>query len=273
MLKKLFFYVTLFVFILSTKSYADDLVISDTTKTIRELKENIEWLDKAKEDLYIKLKDFAPDQKLKSYFKEDLNLVDLENLRITIDEYNKNKNILERELQEKSKQILDTTEIRKELLEEKKELYKNLTKYIKVDQYENYKEYIKSDTAIYSERKEIDSDIYRKQELINTKVNILEEKIKEHRTYLEESLQRLVEWKMDEKLEFLSKNKNFANLKNEEKVLVIDKTIIKTQTLITEFQNEDLVTSSNLNNTKKIEIYNIVLNKLKEFQLSFQTKK
>jgi len=122
-------------------------------------------------------------------------------MRYIIDEYNKNKQNLERELQEKSKQLLDTTGIRKNLLEEKKELYKKLTSFIKTNEYSNYLEYIKSDTTIYFERKEIDSDIYRKQEIINTKVNVLEEKIKEHRIYLEESLQRLVESKMDERLE------------------------------------------------------------------------
>jgi len=85
-----------------------------------------------------------------------------------------------------------------------------LTTFIKIEQYNNYLDYIKSDTTIYFERKEIDSDIYRKQEIINTKVNVLEERIKEHRIYLEESLQRLVESKMDEKLELLKQNKNFS---------------------------------------------------------------
>lgn len=269
MYKNLFLFITFFISFFSTVSCANDSVISDSTKTIRELKENIEWLDKAKEDLYIKIKDFSPDQKLKSYFRDDLNLVDLENMRYIIDSYNKNKSLLEVDLQEKSKQLLDTSDIRKKLLEEKKELYKNLTKYIKTDSYDDYKEYIKSDTTIYFEKKEIDSDIYRKQEILNTKVNVLEEKIKEHRTYIEESLQILVEWKMDEKLELLKQNKNFTALKNTQKIEVIDKTIIKTQSLIKSFEEESSISNS-LNNTKKIEVYKIVLYKLQDFRNSFK---
>ncbi|MDD3793554.1 MAG: hypothetical protein PHI37_01985 [Candidatus Gracilibacteria bacterium] len=269
MLQKIFIFLTLFVSFFGAQSYANDLVFSDSTKTIRELKENIEGLDKAKEDLYIKIKDFAPDQKLKSYFREDLTLVDLENIRLIIDEYNKNKYVLEIELQEKSKQLLDTSDIRKKLLEEKKELYKKLTSFIKSSEYSNYLEYIKSDTTIYFEKKEIDSDIYRKQEILNNKVNILEEKIKEHRIYIEESLQKLVEGKMDEKLEFLKQNKNFSGLTNIQKVEVIEKTIIKTQTFIKSYEDE-IQNSANINNNKKIEVYNIVLQKLEDFKNSYK---
>jgi len=85
--------------------------------------------------LYLKIKDFAPDQKLKSYFREDLTLIDLENMRIIIDQYNKNKLNLELKLQEKSKQLIDTSDIKKNLLEEKKELYKKLTSFIKTSEY------------------------------------------------------------------------------------------------------------------------------------------
>lgn len=272
MLQKVLLFITLSILCLSTKSYANDLVFSDSTKTIRELKENIEGLDKAKEDLYLKLKDFAPDQKLRSYFRDDLSLLDLENMRSIIDEYNKNKQELEKELQERSKQLLDTSMVRKNLLEEKKELYKKLTSFIKTNEYSNYLEYIKSDTTIYFERKEIDSDIYRKQEIINTKVNILEEKIKEHRIYLEESLQRLVESKMDERLELLNQNKSFALLKNKQKIEVIEKTIEKAQILINELsiQNINDTNSISINNRKKIEIYKVVVNKLEEFKKKFK---
>lgn len=267
MLQKIILFITLFVSFFLPESYANDLVVSDSTKTIRELKENIEWLDKAKEELYLKIKDFAPDQKLKSYFRDDLTLIDLENMRVIIDLYNKNKLNLEIQLQEKSKQLIDTSDIKKSLLEEKKELYKKLTSFIKTSEYSNYLEYIKSDTTIYFERKEIDSDIYRKQEILNTKVNILEEKIKEHRTYIEESLQKLVEWKMDEKLELLKQNKNFSVLKNTQKIEVIEKTIIKTQSLIKSYEDDS---SNTLNNNKKIEVYKIVLAKLQDFKNSFK---
>lgn len=274
MLKKIILFITLFVMFSSTKSFAYDLVLSDEWKTIRELKESIEWLDKVKSELYNKLNDFNPDQKLKTFFRDDLVLADLDNLRKIIEQYIKNNSLLEEELSEKSKKLLDVTDIRIKLLEEKKDLYKKMTPFIKSDSYQNYLDYIKSDTAIYSEKKEIDSSIYRKQEIINSKVTILEEKIKEHKTFLEDSLKTLVEWIMDEKINYLSNNKSFSELTNIEKTKILEKTTIKIQNNIDIMKNEALLDNSTIfikvNNDKKIEIYNIVLKKLEDFKNSFK---
>lgn len=274
MFKKLFLFIILFLTISWTKSYAWDLVISDETKTIRELKESIEWLDKLRNDLYTKLQDFSPDQKLKTFFREDLTMTDLESLKLIIEQYINHKSLLEAELLDSSKKLLDVTEIRIKLLWEKKELYTKMTQFIKVDSYQNYLDFIKSDTAIYSERKEIDSSIYRKQEIINNKVTILEEKIKEHKTYLEDSLKILVEWRMDEKITILSNNKSFLELANTEKVKILEKTILKINNTIESMKTdsiwENISTFIKVNNDKKIEIYNIVLQKLEDFKNSYK---
>lgn len=249
-----------------TKSYANDLVVSDSSKTIRELKESIES-DKTKSEIHLKLKDFSPDQKLNSFFRDDLNAQDIWNVKLIIEQYNKSKENLEDDLLNKSKQLLDTSSIKVKLLEEKKKFYIDLTKYIKMDQYQSYLDYIKSDTTI-------DSNIYRKQELVNTKVTILEEKIKEHKENLEDSLQKLVENKMDEKVYFLSQNVNFSNLDNNEKIKILDKSIYKIDWLIEKMKSDNLnLWTSNFiksNNIKKIEIYNIVLNKLESFKNTYK---
>lgn len=274
MLKKLFLFIILFLTISWTKSYAWDLVLSDETKTIRELKESIEWLDKVRNDLYTKLQDFSPDQKLKTFFRDDLTMADLENLKLIIEQYINHKSLLEAELLDSSKKLLDVTDIRIKLLWEKKELYTNMTQFIKVESYQNYLDFIKSDTAIYSERKEIDSSIYRKQEIINNKVTILEEKIKEHKSYLEDSLKILVEWRMDEKITILSNNKSFLELDNTDKIKILEKTILKInntiETMKTDSIWENISTFVKVNNDKKIEIYNIVLQKLEDFKNSYK---
>jgi hypothetical protein len=54
-----------FVLFSFTESFANDLVFDDEAKTIRELQENIEELDKDKEEIIIKSKDFSPDSTLK----------------------------------------------------------------------------------------------------------------------------------------------------------------------------------------------------------------
>ena len=72
---------------------------------------------------------------------------------------------------------------------------------------------------------------------------------------------------MDEKLELLKQNKNFSVLKNTQKIEVIEKTIIKTQSLIKSYEDDS---SNTLNNNKKIEVYKIVLAKLQDFKNSFK---
>ncbi len=274
MFKKLFLFIILFFIISWTKSYAWDLVISDQTKTIRELKESIDWLDKLRNELYTKLQNFSPDQNLKTFFREDLTMIDLESLKLIIEEYINNKSLLEAELLDSSKKLLDVTDIRIKLLWEKKELYTKMTQFIKVESYQNYLDFIKSDTSIYSERKEIDSSIYRKQEIINNKVTILEEKIKEHKSYLEDSLKILVEWRMDEKLSILSNNKIFLELDNNDKTKILEKTIFKIKNTIEILKldslKDEISTFIKINNDKKIDIYNIVLKKLEDFKNSYK---
>lgn len=274
MLKKIFIFFTLFLFVSWAKSYAGDLVFSDEAKTIRELKLSIEWLDKVRNELYTKLQDFSPDIKLKTFFREDLTIEDLESLRLIIEQYIARRSALEFELLDSSKKLFDVTQVRIDLLEEKKELYKKMTPYIKIESYQNYLSFIKSDTAMYSEKKEIDSSIYRKQEIINNKVTILEEKIKEHKSYLEDSLKLLVEWKMDEKIILLSSSKSFIELTNEDKIKILEKTIFKIKDNIDSMKRasfwEDLSLFVKINNDKKIEIYNIVLKKIEEFKNSFK---
>lgn len=274
MLKNILTFIVLFIMFFTTKSNALDLVFDDEAKTIRELKENIEWLDKEKTDLYSKLKDFTPDQTLTWFFRDDLTLDELQKIKSIVETYNQNKKNLEYELYEKSKNLLDTSDVRIKLLEEKKELYKKMTTYIKVEYYQSYLEYIKSDTVIYSERKVIDSDIYRKQEIINNKVNVLEEKIREHKSYLEDSLKKLVEKTMDDKITFLANNKSFMTLANKEKVLILEKTIFKIENNIESLKKQSLSTELStfvkVNNDKKIEIYNIVLKKLETFKNTYK---
>lgn len=257
-----------------TESYANDLVFDDESKTIRELKENIEELDKNKDELIIKSKDFSPDSLLKSYFRDDLNSKDLTNLKVIIDDYNKDRRRLELELNKLSKELKTTTNIKIKLLEEKKDLYKRLTPFIKVDNYKDYLKYIKADTSLYSEKKEIDSDIIRKQEIINNKVEVLEERIKRHKSYLEDNLRMLVEKKLEEKISQLSENPWFASLTTENKIKVLNKTILKIQWRIDTIKEINTITESWIyswsSNEKKIEIYNITLEKLREFKLTFE---
>ena len=67
-MKLLILFITFFILtsnIITTNAVNNELVFIDESKSIRELKENIEILDKNKEKLIEKSKDFSPDLVLK----------------------------------------------------------------------------------------------------------------------------------------------------------------------------------------------------------------
>ena len=272
MLKKILFFI--FTTLLFTKSFANDLDFIDEWKTIRELKENIENLDKNKIDLDLKIDSFATELYLIDYLKENLTYADFENLKNIISDYNKDRYRLEKIFNDKSINLKDTKKTKIKLLEVKKELYKNMTPYIKQENYSDYLEYIKSDTSLYSEQKELDSDILRKQEILNNKVETLEKRIVRHKEYIENNLILLVEKKIEEKIFNLNENKDFLALNNDNKINILNKTILKIESRITELKEIEYIDSVNLylisSNEKKIEIYNIALEKLEVFMKEYK---
>lgn len=252
---------------LFTKSYANDLDFIDEWKTIRELKENIETLDKDKDNLDVKITSFEADLFIIDYLKENLTYSDFENLKIIISDYNEERFRLEKLLNSKSVQLKSTTSTKIKLLELKKDLYTKITPYIKEESYPDYLKFIKSDTSLYSEKQEIDSDILRKQEILNNKVEVLEKRIERHKEFIENNLRLLVEKKIEEKIFALNENENFLSLNKEEKNTVLEKTISKIRDRITDIDNFDYTDNEYLlsSNEKKIEIYEITLEKLLEF--------
>jgi hypothetical protein len=248
----------------------NDLNFNDNTKTIRELRENIEELDRTKDELYIRSIDFSPDVVLRWYFRDDLTKSDLDELKNIIDDYNYNRRILEKDLNSLSRSLLDTSVVIKNLLEEKKDLYKKMTPFIKISHYDDYINYIKSDTSIYSKKTEIDSSIIKKNEIINNKVWVIEERIREHRTYLEDNLRLIVNQRLDERINIIAKNPWFIKLENSRKIEILNATLEKTNNEI----NKLTLSEWFLNNSilQKIEIYNITYRKLEEFRNSFIEK-
>lgn len=270
-MNKYIFLTFLVLILLPFKSFwNNDLNFNDSTKTIRELRENIEELDRTKDELYIRSMDFSPDVVLRGYFRDDLTRQDLEILKSVIDDYNFNRRILEKDLNSLSKSLVDTSIIRKNLLEEKKELYKKMTPFIKISHYDDYINYIKSDTIIYSEKTEIDSSIIKKKEMINNKVWAIENRIREHRSYLEDNLRSIVNERLDERISIIASNPWFINLENNRKIEILNAALEKTNLEI----NKLAVSEWFMNNSvlQRIEIYNITYRKLEEFRNSFIQK-
>ncbi|MDF1682686.1 MAG: hypothetical protein P1U46_02965 [Patescibacteria group bacterium] len=135
--------ITIICLLFTNLAYSAEVEFNDESKSIRELKDNIEVLDKDRESVISKIKDFNPSENLKKYFKKNLNEDELNELSIIIDQYIFKKNELESIFIDKSKLLEDVSDIKVLLLEEKKQFYKNILIFINSDYYDEYLEYIK----------------------------------------------------------------------------------------------------------------------------------
>ncbi len=262
-MKKKILYIILILSIFSANSYAnDELVINnDNLKTIKELKYNIDRLDEDRRNLFSKKIDLNSSNELISFFRTDLWEQDLSILKNIIWEYNKNKVVLEQKLNRLTIEMQSTTDIKKELLEVKKNLYKQMTPFINVWNYNAYLSYIKNDTDFYSQRTEIYSEILKKQEIVNTKIWTIEDRIREHRNNLESSLHQIISQKVQEKVTNIENNISFKSLEDTKKIEILDKTISRLNTDIKESVD---------NSSKKLEIYKITIEKLEDLKNKFK---
>lgn len=245
----------------------------DEWKTIKELKENINELDKTENELSIELDLLNTDYKLKGFLRNDLTLVELNKIRFLVGEYDINKNNTELEIINKIKERLPIIEEKKILLEEKRKLYSWLIPYIDPTFKDDYINYIKWDAKIFNEQRDIETDIIIKREILSNKVDIIETKIQEHRDFIDESIKKVIESRLDEKIQNLNNNPTFQILNDDSKNKVLEKTIRKIKIKLQNLENSQSSTWSGIllkpnTNTldKKIQTYNIAVEKLETFK-------
>lgn len=279
MIKKLLYVGIIILTTLSyqiTNSYDKELSIIDEWKTIKELKESIDFLDKANSDLDEDFKSLDIDYEVKKFLRTNLSNSDLSNIKYLISVFNSSKFKLETEIANKTKNKLSVTEDKKALIEEKRKFYNWLIPYINSQYNDKYLEYIKYDIQIFSKQKNSSNDIESKKEILNNKVVTLETKIQEHRNYINENVSKIIESKLDEKLKNLANNDTFRWLSSESKVKVLNKTIDKiTQKLekIKNLNSTSTWTVSKYSNElfdKKVQTFLIAVNKLEIFRDSFK---
>ena len=247
----------------SLEVYSFSWSINYSTWTIKEIKEKLYNLQNNQRDLKIESKSLYQDQRLRSFFRDNLSHSEIKNIEFIVNDYTKSKSITNNLLLEKASKLKDVSNEKKILLDQKKELYIKMTPYIKQSEIERYLDYIKSDAKILKESKDIKEKIIVNNEILTTKVSIIEEKIKKHRILLNDSLKQLVKEKISDKINNLENNIKFKVLKNELKLKVIEKTIIRVKILISNLDNNndksDII-------SKKLEIYKILLTELEKFK-------
>ncbi len=243
--------------------YSFSWVISSSSWTIKEIKEKLYDLQNNQRDLKIESKSLYQDQRLRTFFRDNLRRSEIKSIEFIINNYTYKKNTTNKVLLEKAANLEDVTNEKKSLLDQKKELYIRMTPYIKTSEMSRYLEYIKNDAKILKESKDIRTEIIVNNEILSTKVSIIEKRIEEHRNILNGALKIIVKQKIEQKINNLENNEKFKALRNELKLKVIEKTIVKVRILSSNLENDtdksDII-------IKKLEIYNLLLTELEAFK-------
>jgi hypothetical protein len=239
----------------------------DENKTIKELHDNIKDLKVEKRDLSETWIQFTKENGgINDFIKTDLNTEDKKNLENLLKTYYKDQDALEKDLKQNATKEGSSENTKHALIELKLDLYKSLTGYIKIDKLKEYVAYIKSNIEVVKEDKNIKEEIYKKEELLNKKVDAIKEKIEANNKLLDEKIKQLLKEKISEKINNLLQNPKFTVLETEKKRAVFEATLTK----IT--QKKDSLKGIHDQTSlaqKKIEIYEIVEEKLREMIAQF----
>jgi hypothetical protein len=240
-------------------------ISQDSDKTIKELKQNINLLNKDKKYLNLEFSILNKDLKLQSFFRENLSSLEVQNIKYIINRYLFSKNQLEESIIDKATKLQDTTDDKNLLFNKKKEFYKSLVPFIRKDKLKEYLEYISLDVKILKEKKDVDTKLIIKNEIISSKVEKIEEKIIRHRESLDVKFKALIEEKINTKIDTLRTNEKFKGLSTDLQVDVVDKVVGKIKFQISTLQSIIDQTDAL---SRKLEVYKILLSKLEEFKKS-----
>jgi len=238
-------------------------------KSIKEIKQNIEKLNSDRNLISNEYSEFKLESDLSSYFKKLLSQEDIKSIEILITQYNQDFNTLNQELLDKAKNLDDTTQLKNQLLQIKKDLYLNLLPYIDQDKYQEYISFIRWDATIAKKQVEVKSEIITTKEIYNQKVTKIEEKIIENREKMALRLEKVVSVKIDEKIESMKNSDSFKNLPSHLQVQVLEKTIDKVNLNISTLET---IEPQDRNVEQKINLYHLLNDKLITFKSSIETK-
>lgn len=244
-------------------SFCDSWDYLQNNQTINELNNWILELNKNSKELNFELFLLNQDLKLSNFFIDNLTKDDIKNIQLIVNSYIEQKNKIEALISEKAKNFKDTIEEKKLLLNEKRDFYKKLIPYIKDISFDDYLDYIAQDVKILKEKTELDEKIIIKQEIINNKIASIEEKIKEHKIFLDKKFEELIIEKLNLRIESLKNNENFILLSVGEKKEVINRIILKIKVSL---DNINSIPNKTDILMKKIEVYEIIIDELEDIR-------
>ncbi len=239
-------------------------------KSIKEIKQNIEKLNSDKNLISNEYSEFKLWSDLSSYFKPLLSKEELQSIEILITKYNKQFNELNSLLLSQAKNLEDTSEVKNQLLQIKKDLYINLLWFVDAQKYQEYLWFIRWDATISKKQVEVKSQIASTKEIYDKKVTRIESKIIENRKKMALRLEKVISDKIDEKINSIKNSPNFQKLPNHLQVEILEKTIEKVNINISSLETLE---DNESNVEQKIDLYYLLNDKLLIFKNSIHAQK
>lgn len=226
--------------------------------TIKELWQNIEKLKDEKLQLKIKTKELSKEYwELISFIKTDLEQKDLYEIKNEIEKYIEKRDFLELKLKNTIWIFSNTTQIKKDIILQKAEFYKFLSKYVEKTKRNDFIEYIKFNIQITKETKDLIEELTINQNIFDKKIIIIKDKIEIHKEDLQERIENILISTITKRIKEIDEDEKYKSISLKEKNNIYNEFITKIN------QRLDNIEKSNLSENYK-EIRKNILNKMIE---------
>ncbi len=223
-------------------------------ESINDIKENIKNLQNKQKQILENKDSIYSLWNLNNYIQGNLNSAEIVELSNIISSYNFSSNNLKNSIPD----FWD-------LLKIKKETYKKIWLYISKDKLNSYLDFVKVNIELVYECWEIEKNILKNEEILNEKLLDIKIKISKNKEEIENNLLDLINNKLNEKIDKLKNNENFKKLDLESKKYIINNIIN-----YTEKRREERVKLNSGKSANNIDVYLIVIDRLKNFSLELK---
>lgn len=270
-MKKLIVFLITFFFIIPLVQAQEDTTVSEKPKTIKELQQKVQNLEISQKHIETELTTFLQSSGIQNMIRNNLSNLEMKDLEKKVKTYTT--------LRDKNNRILsytsDTFTIQKlqtQLTKEKDEFYKSILPYIKKGEILHYIYTTNTDISLEKEKTTLETSKNKTNDILEKKVEVLQDKIQENKEELDESIKKIIEEKMETKLQTIANLSSFKQLENNKKIAVLEKTHSKI--VQKKLQLEEKLKSNTIlykeSIQKKIEIYKVAEKKLIHFKSTFQ---
>lgn len=202
-----------------TREVALEYIDPAKTPTLKELQENINFLQQEKKNLEFKWNSFRiGNGNLWDFVKQDLTQAEKENLENIIVSYNEKNQSFESDLSTALERGKDVSELKKQQLLGKQDFYISLLTFIQLEKLTDFKWYVESDILLNEKSKDVSLELEQKTTFKEERLTELEKQAQKNGRLIRIQIQEKMRTQVTQKLDLFIKQEKFIALSNEAKI-------------------------------------------------------